>query len=606
MLLIVCCAMAIGSGTASATTKSFNFSHVRITAIVSPDGSMDISEDRTYHFVGSFSRAFVDLTTSARWDYTNISVSEDEQQYRLATEADRDPIRTPNTFHVDPSNGALRVTWYHRSSNQDRTFTLRYRVQRAVVQWDDTAELYWQFIGSGWDVDSNDVSVSIALPPPGATFPQMKVFAHGPLSGEIHALDATHIQATAPIVPPRTFLEVRALFPSSLVPEAPRSSGARLTDAGKEEAGFAKQANARRARAKALEILGLIVGVALGIFAIAMAMVLFFRYGKEYDIDVGDYVREIPQDYPPAVAGLIFRFGRTTVDDITATFMDLARRGYLRITQTTEDHLFRDKKIHLFERVKPVDGSLADFESMLITWAFETVGEDGKVTDTDMSSYVKSHSSFATWFGEFKASVKTRADAEDWIEKKSTAMMILNFLVGALVALAGVGLIVLGAKDPQGIHILGGVAALIGGAIQLGISPTIKRRSKKGATQFAEWNALRRFLLDFSEMKHATVEALTMWESYLVYAVVLGVADEVVKTMQKLSPEYQRTNGRGLYPLWFYSASGSMAPDLGALSSSFNSFSAAAHSSMSSSSGSGGGFSGGGGRGGGGGGGGAD
>lgn len=48
-------------------------------------------------------------------------------------------------------------------------------------------------------------------------------------------------------------------------------------------------------------------------------------------------------------------------------------------------------------------------------------------------------------------------------------------------------------------------------------------------SQFAKWQAFRRFLTDFSHLKDAPPPAIAVWEHYIPYAVTLGVAQEVLR-----------------------------------------------------------------------------
>jgi uncharacterized membrane protein len=167
-----------------------------------------------------------------------------------------------------------------------------------------------------------------------------------------------------------------------------------------------------------------------------------------------------------------------------------------------------------------------------------------------------------------------------------------------------------------------GVLALVNGAV-LGIVPIVvssvlllltlllRQRTPAGRRKLAEVKGLRRFLKDFSRLDDAVVGDMILYERYLVYAVALGVADELVEGLRMRVPEI--ANGATTFAPWYI---GSHIGDgdgmggggfnglgsIGAFATSFSSATAAAFSPPSSSSGGGGGFSGGGGGGGGGGG----
>jgi len=51
------------------------------------------------------------------------------------------------------------------------------------------------------------------------------------------------------------------------------------------------------------------------------------------------------------------------------------------------------------------------------------------------------------------------------------------------------------------------------------------------------WKAFRRFVEDFSALDMAEIPSLVIWEHYLVYATVLGIADKVIEQLAVLYPE---------------------------------------------------------------------
>ena len=88
----------------------------------------------------------------------------------------------------------------------------------------------------------------------------------------------------------------------------------------------------------------------------------------------------------------------------------------------------------------------------------------------------------------------------------------------------------------------GGIILLLAGAF-------LRRRSPMGSTHLAMWKAFRRFLLDFSSLDRAEIPSLIIWEHYLVYATVLGVAKQVISQLKVVYPEITQP-GSGMYYGW--------------------------------------------------------
>lgn len=125
----------------------------------------------------------------------------------------------------------------------------------------------------------------------------------------------------------------------------------------------------------------------------------------------------------------------------------------------------------------------------------------------------------------------------------------------------------------------------------------VKSLTEAGMNQLDEILGLKRFLLDFSLVQERTVQETVLWQDYLIYAHLLGIADQVAPQIRKLYPDalpqveqFERYIGcAGYYSGYMYNAY--------AREQQRQEESRRAGSGGSASSGGGGGFSGGGGGG---------
>jgi len=248
---------------------------------------------------------------------------------------------------------------------------------------------------------------------------------------------------------------------------------------------------------------------------------------------------------------------------------------------------------------KPGEAVLKGHEQKLLEYLHQIIGKGAdSITLHDIEEFAKDKSKeFYAFWTKWTDGIKKQAESFKFFDNPGK-MPIITFLAGLAIFIAGCLLVI-----PMTIL---GLAMILGGAMLAIIPLFFTRRSASGEEQMARWQAFRRFLLDFSEMQRHEIPSLVIWEHYLVYAVTLGVAEEVIKQLELVFPNLQEGDyhfGQG----WFnYRSGGGMA----ALPTSFNeivsamdhslSSAMAAASRSSSGSGGGGGFSGGGGGGGGG------
>lgn len=76
-----------------------------------------------------------------------------------------------------------------------------------------------------------------------------------------------------------------------------------------------------------------------------------------------------------------------------------------------------------------------------------------------------------------------------------------------------------------------------GGCYKGAVCQGVKSLTSQGQGQLDEILGLKRFLLDFSLIHERGVKETLIWQDYLIYAHLLGIADKVVPQIRKLYPE---------------------------------------------------------------------
>ncbi len=582
----------------TAQAKSYYIDNTMIAADVRTDGSMHVREERTFVFRGDFRAVdrFIDVPAGA--EVRNVVVTEGNRTYREA------PGESPGTFHLKTSGRRLQITWGYSARDETRTFALDFDVIGAIRKHADVAELYWQFVGQEWSVTSEETRVTVNLPS-GALEANTRAWAHGPLWGEIHIAEG-RVTFTCDPLPANEMLEGRILFPTAAIASSPRHDNVQaLPSILQEEGGWAEQANARRQHAKArvalqwgLPSVAIVVGVCLW-------LALYLKYGRElHDEAVPEYLRDPPEDWTPNEVAFVWRWGELNAQDMTATLMDLVRRGALRLIVTSERReilggLLGETTVqeYIIERVRDGEARLSDAERYLVNGILfhDITGDRVSLKAFQQNARAKPRAAyhrFKTWRGM----AKREAKRFEVVDPTSKAMCAVGASVGFAML---VGSIILAAAMQSPTFV---ASAILGFALLPG-SFAILRRSREAARHLRRWQAFRRYLTDFSRLSEYPPPAVVLWEQYLVYAITLGVADEVIEQFKHLYPQLEESvRGTQVFPHWVNAGGETLAgmDSIGSVLSSFSSTLATATSSMSSSSGSGGGFSGGGGGGGGG------
>ncbi len=185
----------------------------------------------------------------------------------------------------------------------------------------------------------------------------------------------------------------------------------------------------------------------------------------------------------------------------------LGRRGHVKIEESKEvkTEFFRTKVIkdHIIHRQSETDDQLYEFEEKPLGFLFDKVGKGDSVSIENLKDYAQSHpSTFRRFLASWTESLKRTAKKHHLIEETGTRMMEVNIAVSVIVLFLGLFLIIVG--------ITAGFFTLVAGGIQAAFSPAFKRRSWRGALQFRQWQAFRRFLKDFSRLDEAPPSSMAI------------------------------------------------------------------------------------------------
>jgi uncharacterized membrane protein len=300
------------------------------------------------------------------------------------------------------------------------------------------------------------------------------------------------------------------------------------------------------------------------------------------------------KDASPAELGTLVD-NRADMEDITATLVDLAVRGFIRIEEITETHLLglsksTDYILHIlrgpaeWKGLKPHE---EHYLSKLSTLA--PIGETSvKVSDLKDKFYGA--------LPKIRDAIYDQLVSSGYYRERPDKVKAKWFLFAVLTAFIGIGLGVLATKlmwvMVSPFALIG--AGLVSTVILFVFAQIMPSRTVAGARAREAALGFKEFLSRVEEDRYKKmITSPEMFERFLPYAMAFGVADKWARAFEDIYREP---------PTWYVGGTGQFSAS--SFSHSISDMSSAAASSMSSSpssSGSGGGGSSGGGSGGGGG-----
>lgn len=515
-------------------------------------------------------------------------------------------------FTKTAMSDGVEIKTYNVNRDGYMVFYFDYFLNQIAVLHEDCAEVYYTF----FTLDEDDVDeVKIQITTPGYSRDDtFRVWAHGALNGNINPVsdkkdEEGNILYKGALAEVKNFkagdlIEIRMTFDKNLISTAfgnniDTSKMEALKSIEEIEQKRADEANKKRKFIKVVYNTTLVGAIGYLIGLIVIWVFMYIKYDKEHKVNFDmHYYREFTGDYNVEVVDYLLKENIST-NAMNASIMNLIYKKNIDIEEVPDSK----KDLVLIEKSRD---KLNSTELILMEMLFDTIGKEGRVTLKEIEKFSSKYSTAEKFMSKYNAWVlSATADAkkENFFESLTLprACASLYFVLGIVIFFLCLGFNI----EP----IILPIAVLILSIIFLVYVWAFKKWSKKGREHYLKWQAFKNFLLNFGKLDEKEIPEIKLWDKYLVYATVLGVAKEVQKSM-KVRLTNMGMNESVIGPRTFYmrdfyimnSISNSMS---NARTKSMNVISAEnAKSNMSGGGGFGGGFSGGGGFAGGGGGGG--
>ena len=522
-------------------------------------------------------------------------------------------------YHVDKNcyyalmhGGKFEIAWGAHAENTTRTYKISYKIIDAVKNYNDCAEFYWQFVNKDSEIPADCIEGTIKLPTSVEDIEDLKVWAHGPLNGNIEKLSNNTVRFTVEGFDENTMLEARIVTPVTIFNKNLNTANKnKLNSILTEEQTWADESNKKREQiAKEIEnrrrmlIIGFIITNTLGLILAVIVIKKIIKYHKELKntpiikpSEEFEYYRDIEnKNQTPTEAGFLYYFKNTglqyNMDKIvSATMLDLCMKKHISFEQIP------DKKDQIIVNLISKNKEELKEDEKLIYELFEKIPKNGSSSFTmkEFQKYASNHSTeIISKFKKVEIIVKKSQEQEGNYNKElitkyqSWAMKGALYIFLIMISIIAMWLLV--------------VPAIIASIYCFKIASRYNTLTEKGINEKEKLRGLKKYMEDFSMMKEKSVPELILWEKYLVYATVFGIADKVLKQLKVVYPEildesYLSSNGYTyLYLMYSPRFNTSFINTLN--NSVRNSYHSATN--YSSGSGGGGGFSSGGGFGGGG------
>ncbi|MCE5252916.1 MAG: DUF2207 domain-containing protein [Actinomycetia bacterium] len=487
--------LAVLAGPAgSAMAKDWRIDNMDVLLDVQENGDVIVDETVTFTFEGNFRNVARDIPTTNTGGITDIEV-------RDANGVALPKGDTPGTFNTFKEGDTLYIQMNFDLTDTSATWTIHYRARTVVMFFDEGDELRWYVFDASTPVPIGAVKATVKLPGsvPSAQMTQAVQAGYGVETSVTSPGPSTMVYEAADI-PPYTNFWIVTGFPKGVVKYT--WTGQRVAEFVVPKIGFV-----------------LPIGFFLGM------LLIWRRRGRDEPAAVyARYVSEPPSDLSPGLAGALID-EKVDTKEVIATIIDLARRGYLEITDTDKNGPAR-KTLTIFTRRKPLD-DLQGFERKVAEALFDAKHPD-QVTTDELKNHFYTHIEpiVSRVYAEvaerrlFHSNPK-KARAR-WVGYGFVVAVILGVLT-AIMALAGL--------TGWGWFMLGSIVSVL---IVWAFAPHMPQRTPTGAQEQRKWEAFRNYLKDLTRFQDMA-SAKESFEKYLPYAIAFGVEKEWVRRFEGLT-----------------------------------------------------------------------
>lgn len=447
-----------------------------------------------------------------------------------------------------------------------KTITYEYLLKNVGVKYNDTSEIYWNFIGNEWDTKISNLTINIKLPQEsinGTTY----VFGHGSDNGTF-TKSGNNISLYAKDLKSEQALDARILFPTSALQNTTKIVNKYVLDK------YINQEEGLTSKIEEPKIIGLNVNqiaIALIIIVVLLWIVIYFKYDKEIRVKKQYYYRDIPYDLEPELLQRIY-YGKNCKDSFWIAFLNLVKLGIYKIEETTNEV---GKKVKLIIYQEKDIKDLKSYQKSLIDIINGFFDKDKNSIDLEKLN-AKMKRSIGSGYKKFTNKIEEQIEGYFGDNTKNSKRPFTLSVILMIIMIAIIGLIAIKIKPMMammiimflgittllysiffstlplnlftilfmGFHFSAFEGAIIGMMATSGLgllyipyimlfvfiqyTQRIKKLSKEEREIREQIKGLRRYIRDYSRISQNNLESIVIWEDYLIIAIALKLNKKTI------------------------------------------------------------------------------
>lgn len=544
--------------------------HLNYDVSLNEDGSINVVEtwDVYVKDTGTLFKNFT-LSNYLYGDITDVRVKDLENNREL-TQIYQEQYHVGNNlfYALDIGGNVFEIAWGTGmgTTSGNRKYQVSYKIEDVITSYYDCQEFYWKFIEEGKNaIPVKSLTGTITLPQDVENIENLKVWGHGQVNGNIERTSNHSVGFKINNLHPGAMLEVRVVTTEDMftVSENKERQYHNMDKIIEEETEWSNETNTQAIIVKS--ILGTIYAIILIIYIVKI--IKYRRIQKKENDGIIKkelkYYRDIPRegDSTPNEAVYLYHFEKEKLETsavqsemVASTILNLCLKKIITLE-------IEGKNIYI--SLIGDGASLKKEEYQVYKLLSEASKGKDRLEISELNDYAKKHySNYSIYINKMVNETRNELYQMQFIDKKEektyrqskSANMFFNGILCIYVfLLTFTGILhipsfqmpidislAVGWRESLITFVIGILPLMLVILYSLHLKAKIEDKiaviTQKGYDEKIQWEALKRFLDDYSLLNEKEVPQLAVWEKYLVYATAFGIANKVIDQMKAKYP----------------------------------------------------------------------
>lgn len=437
-------------------------------------------------------------------------------RFQLNSVTDRGGARLPVSQSRDGTDVQLKIGDPERTVSGRQSYVLRYTASRVITRPNEQAEFYWNATGNDWPVTIRNASVRVAAPD-GSVLETICFtgYTGSSTANCIHRAEGdTGVFVASSSLLPRQGLTVAVALDPAAFAFPTRWQHLFMFIADNWLYGVP------------LLTLGAMTALYWSRGRDKQYQNMFHEVGEVQTVPLWEKLNTLdvygpPEHLSPGEVGVLVD-EKVHMQDVTATVIDLARRGFLAIKELPKKGLFAKPDFELAYQAKD-ESKLEPFEQGFLDLLFST----GRLRQVVKLSALGKHEDAFGHLQIAREKLYQHMVQEGYFYVNPDHVRKLWLILGGVLIFVGVALAAVGELFPSGIG--GWFTAWAGsGAVLMLFSPLMPARTAKGRKALQEVVGLREWIR-LGAWRERIHEKHNFFEEVLPYTIAFGLTDKFLK-----------------------------------------------------------------------------